>query len=38
MTRTEAFEKAWRLGADKQDFSLADMPGMRTNVESTQTT
>ena len=24
MTRTEAFEKAWRLGADKKDFSLVD--------------
>jgi hypothetical protein len=24
MTRTEAFEKAWRLGAGKKNFSLVD--------------
>ena len=24
MTRTEAFERAWRLGVSKKDFSLVD--------------
>ena len=49
MTRTEAFEKAWRLGADKKDFSLVDeiyhpdykavdvMTGVEVNLEDDKT-